>query len=159
MLLFLLGLVASVPLAVLANLLTPVVTTGLATHSARRRQTRIMKIRKEIARVERYRDGPVNMLVAYLAIRIIGVVGNFAFTVLFTVIGVGAILSQQQSAHAPGYATYICGLIGLAGSVYYSARIVRFCRKILNPKWYARLTTRELARLGEASVADPVPAP
>lgn len=85
MLLFAIGLLASIPLAVLANLLTPRIQTTIVGRNKKHQHKRIVKIRKEIAKVERYRTGTHGELLAYCAHQVVYCVMQFSLIVVVDV--------------------------------------------------------------------------
>jgi hypothetical protein len=149
MTLFLLGLIASVPLGILANLLTLRVATALAERSARRRQARIERIRREAAEVTAYRDGSSNVMAARLTGHIAATVGAFAFAVIFNVVSL--VTTAAPSHNASGYAIQVwawVGIVSLTYAVYEALSTMYLCRNVFAPKWYEERTARELRKLG-----------
>jgi hypothetical protein len=100
MILFLAGLILSIPVAIIANLCTPWVKTQYATRNSARRQKRINKITRDVARIELYRRAPVNQFVAYVTYRVIRAIGNFSFPVLFlTMVVLGQVERGVKNSH------------------------------------------------------------
>jgi hypothetical protein len=156
MLLFLLGLLASVPLAILANMLTPRVTTAFAERSAKRRRARIAKIRREMARTSEYRDGPPGVVIAFLIKKLTVVVLFVGFSVIFNT-AIGAVmLNQNPGRYLSGTQTaaVFMGVVTLVIAEIRANDLVEQCRRIYNVEWYARRTARELRKLGEPELLD-----
>lgn len=155
MLLFVLGLVASVPLAILANLVTPAVRDALAARLASRRQARVRELRKEMALIAEYRDGGNNRALAHLARQIIYTIGNFTLAVLLNVTAFVSIASPKASIQSGAGQLALLGFIMLLVSMSVAIRTETLCRKIYDVKWYGRYTARVLRKLGEPSEPEP----
>jgi hypothetical protein len=66
MLLFVLSLIFAVPLAILANIVTPRVLSAWSRRNAGQRNRHLENLRLEIADVKRYHDGPSAEFIAYI---------------------------------------------------------------------------------------------
>jgi len=100
---FWLGLLLSIPLSILANLLNPKLETLWAHHSQHRAKKRLQKLRRDLDAVQRYRDNP-QAFTEYLLIIVIkvayatGSVGVFSLVVDTFIPGsIGLIASRLLS--------------------------------------------------------------
>jgi hypothetical protein len=148
MALFLLGLLASVPLAILANLLTPRVSTALAKRNTSRRQARIEKIHSQAELVEAYRDSP-SLAVAAFARRLGFCVSEWAAAVLLNV-GSALFLMNPHDLGAAVNVWIWMGFVVLVLAEHDVLGVVLLSKKITDAEWYAERTARQLRRLGES---------
>lgn len=156
MTLFVLGLVLSIPVAVVANLCTPWVRTIYATRGAARKRKRIKRIKKDLKRVGHYRNCPANELTAYVATRIIRVVGNFCFPVIF--LGAALFVKELSSTSKSGPVSFslsaevavmlILSIISLFAAVFNGLNARRFFRSIYSFDSYRKDLEAQLERLG-----------
>jgi hypothetical protein len=152
--LFVLGLVASVPLAIVANLLTPRVATALAERNAERREERIRRLRREYAQVTAYRNGTSNMMAARIMSRILRALALFAFAVIFNLVTVVATLSQAPFPSSALALCAVCGVASVALATYESISAGNLCGKVYQPRLYEERTVYELGKLGASLEPD-----
>jgi hypothetical protein len=147
MLLFVIGLVASVPLAIAANLLTPVVQTALAGRSAARRANRIAALQEELGLLARLRDQP-SAAAAWLLRKL----GWLVAWMGGTVISVGvliALTSAKPQPSLPSQLAVVCLTL-----LFWTSAITRVldmsaeCRKIYSPEGYDARVAAQLLKLG-----------
>lgn len=146
MILFVLGLVASVPLAILANIVTPYAQTAITNRSERRIEHRLAEIDKELKEIQSYRRSVYNEFIAYCSRKII------YFIVQFTLVGVVDILAVVAMANTNvtfklSTPLAIVAVVATFLAIMDAQRTISYIYKISNFDRYQEKVTQELAKL------------
>ena len=147
MLLFLLGLVLSIPIAIVVNLLTPLLLARFDRRSAARRKRQVASIRDDLARMATLRSDP-SAAVGNVGRRLLPPLTTFAYTVLFNVV---ALVLGTQKGEAASVASYACAAVGfmlLIAAAVVTVRAAAFCRGLYDPAWHSQQAEKQLRRLG-----------
>ena len=144
---YIIGLLVSFTVGILANLCTPWVQRHLAEHNPGRTQRRAERIKKELKLIEDYRSGTNSGLVAYVARLIIMTVGNFALAVLLNLAAFIQVTSNRPEVEAGGGVTAVAGWIAMGVAIYTAMRFELWCRRVYDFKSYKERATRELNQL------------
>lgn len=155
MILFILGLVLSIPLAVLANLCTPWIRIWFANRNASRRAKRIEKIKIEILEVSEYRNGSPILMIAYTGRGIIATIANFTAAVV-SVVGffIGWFASSSISilslSETSGVTLFfgILSIIIIPVSVYQASRFEASLDRVEHFDKYKLKIAKQLSKLG-----------
>ena len=108
MLLFLVGLVLSIPIAIGVNLLTPWLVARFDRRSAVRRRREIARIRDDLTHMAVLRSDP-SAAIGHTGRRLLPPLTTFAYTVLFNVV---ALVLGTQKGEAATDASYACAAAG-----------------------------------------------
>jgi hypothetical protein len=158
MVLFVIGLVLGVPLAIAANLFTPRVQTLLASRSASRRERRIAKLRLQMDQVATYRDVP-SVLLAVLVRGVLQVVLLSTLTIGFLVMATsnpkGNLATEFISNNAYIDTGLAFSLVTFLFDVYLVAAAITLCRKVYDAPSYLGETSRQLRKLGAEPTGGP----
>lgn len=146
MTLFLIGLLASIPVSIVANLATPCVRTWLVGRSSKRKIKRGQKIIYQLAAIERYRSGNGSGAVAQVGRLLIEAIGGFTFALLFGASVPALLNTEHPTIEAKTFS--ILSILFLYGAVFNTMRINRQLRRIRDFKSYRTRVTQELKRLG-----------
>jgi hypothetical protein len=164
--LFFIGLVLSIPAAVLANLCTPWVKTRLAKSNSKRRAKRIEQIQDLTAQLNDYRAaaGTMPRLFVRMVIKGARIVSEFFIGLAFLVLAditinetafyrIAAPLPKSGtlpplSSRIPVIAALIISMVLIVAAMYESIGMSKLCRYLIHPELYSKVAERQLAQLG-----------
>jgi hypothetical protein len=148
MLQFVLGLVLGIPLAILANLLTPRVQTWLAMQSERRKRVRIDHIYQDLAKGFILREDPsaaVGYIAPFLAILTIEAVLAASVLAISTVTAPNSLSRMTASSYTWVAVSIVAEIsVGVTYRWMYGA-----CRLLFDSRGYHRDARAQLAALGQ----------
>ena len=151
MALFLLGLILSIPAAIVANILTPKVRSWYASRSLNNRQRKIERIQNELKSISDLRNGPVAEMTAYCTRLIIGTIGNFSFAVIFNVSFVAADTNSKALGKPFSAIVGLMGVITLWVAAYAGLKVQGRLMKIYKFSRYEVKVNRQLQELQRSS--------